>query len=112
MNQYCPLCKSYLLDIGGLKMCRQRVHFSNGYQRSHFEKHGGENRSTWCLPPYLIINDEEKKISKVMITKSYEINPGHPHPEPIWEDLFQTELIAPGDVERLKKRIKALVIFS
>lgn len=112
MNGYCPLCNKYLIHVDGL-VCPTRVHFSNGYQRSHFELgdagYGG-NTNTWCFPPFLVINNLEKNISQVMITKHFESS--DKRARPIWEHLFQTELIAPGDVEKLKKRIKVLTIFS
>lgn len=111
MSEYCPLCQKYLLEINGFFMCPQRVHFSSGYQRSHFEKSKGMSTTTWCFPPYLVINNMEKNISKVMITRSFETI--LKRARPVWDDLFQTEeLIKPGDVEKLKKRIKNLVIFS
>ena len=111
MNDYCPLCNKYLLRIDSFLMCPTRVHFSSGYQRSHFETSSGTtNTSTWCLPPFLVINDLEKNISQVMITKSFENEAKRARP--VWESFFQTELIAPGDTERLKKRLKNLVIFS
>jgi hypothetical protein len=108
MNGYCPLCKKYLIYVDGL-VCPTRVHFGNGYQRSHFEQ-DANNTSTWCFPPFLVINNLDKNISQVMITKHFE-GPNK-RARPIWEHLFETELIAPGDVERLKKRIKLLTIFS
>ena len=110
MTKNCPLCNKVLMDGsaegGAISYCPEVVILKGSRLRNHYIEDYDKNSIVYYLLPYRIITYNDQ--SSISTEARYKTGKKHWY----FKTILKCPLIHPDTEERLRHRLKSLLIFS